>query len=592
MKHFFKTFAAVVLGIFAGGFILLIGAVAFVSFMVGSLNSEPSYEAAPNTILKIDLNGREREYINANPFAALLGEKQKDLSLQKQLQAIRTAKMDRNISGIYLNAKSWVTGIASAQALRRTLQDFKESGKFVIAYADQYTQAAYYLCSVADRVIVNPQGSIDLHGLYAERNFYTGLMQKLGITAQIFKVGTYKSAVEPFMRTDMSEANKLQTSLYLNDQWDYILSEIGESRSVSPQTLNGEVNNILSLNETSYYEEIGLADSLLYRSDMEKLLIEMTGVSSKKDLKIASVDEVCSIKPVQSGKVSDKIAVLYAEGEITEAAMNRDIYDTEPSITSRYLKEIQDLKDDESVKAVVMRVNSPGGSAFLSEQIWKELNDLKAVKPFIVSMGDVAASGGYYISAGANLIVAEPTTITGSIGIFGIIPDFSGLLGKTGITFDEVQTNKHANFPSVIQPMDETEKQSMQAYVERGYRLFLKRCSEGRRMPLDSMAKIAEGRVWSGVRAMELGLVDELGDLDKAIQLAADYAQINEYETVNYPKQKDFFSLLMKNGPTQITTSFFYRFSSNDMRDLLFIYRLKDIEKIQARLPFEMNTSL
>ena len=593
MKSFFKIFIAVVSGIIAGGIVLFLGVVVFISLISGVFSSDVEFVASPNSVLRIDLSGREREYVISNPFLSLLGEEGKELSLQKQLQAIHRAKVDRNISGIFLNAKDWSTGLASAQSLRRALADFKGCGKFVVAYADQYTQSAYYLCSVADWVILNPQGVIDLHGLYSSRGFYLGLMEKLGITAQIFKVGAYKSAVEPFMRVGMSKESREQTLLYLSDQWGFLLNEIGEDRGIVSSVLNEEVNGVLSLRGASHYLEMGLVDSLLYRSDVECFLKDLAGVSQKDELKLASVDEVCSIGGGVKNGSSEKIAVLYAEGEIRDFVPERGFYSSERYITPDFMGEVQKLKDDESVKAVVLRVNSPGGSAFLSEQIWKELNDLKKVKPFIVSMGDVAASGGYYISAGANLIVAEPTTITGSIGIFGIIPDFSGLIDKTGIVLDGVGTNDHADFPSFSDPMDSTERRLMQANVERGYSLFLDRCSIGRGISTDSLALIAEGRVWSGIRASENGLVDVLGDLNRAIELAADYAQISQYEVVYYPKEKDFFSLLFNGGMGKgIISSLFFPFNQKYFNELLYLYDLKDIDRIQARLPFGTNIFL
>ena len=589
MKQFINTFIAVILGLIVGGFLLMIGTIVVVSTITGSISSETTFIPKEKTILKIDLTGREREYIQTDPFAFLFGEDRQELSLQKQLQAISAAKNDPKIAGIYLNAKNWSTGIASAQTLRKALADFKESGKFVVAYADQYWQSTYYLCSVADKVIVNPQGSIDLHGLQATRSFYTGLMQKLGINMQIFKVGSYKSAVEPFIRKDMSAENKEQTLLFLNEQWSSLLEDIGGSRGIDTQELNRKANGILMFEDASFYIEHGLADTLLYRSETEKYLKELTETSEKKKLNFASVDEVCAIAQAPITNTVNEIAILYAEGEISDTS--ESLYNNTPYITPSLLKEIESLKTDENVKAVVLRVNSPGGSAYLSEQIWKELNDLKREKPLVVSMGDLAASGGYYIASCANLIVAEPTTITGSIGVFGIVPDFSGLIGKTGITFDDVKTNPHADFPTLVEPMNEVEKRAMQAYIEKCYRLFLQRCSEGRNIAIDSIAPFAEGRVWSGVSAEKIGLIDALGNIETAIRFASDLARISEYNTVNYPKQKDLLTLLLESGAMQLKL-LLSPFDKEVLKEFYDVNRLKNIAPIQARIPFDMNTTL
>ena len=588
MKQFLKIFLAVVLAMMLGGFLLLMSSIAIVGAISGSMSARPAFVVQEKTILKIDLKGRQREYVQTDPLAFLLGEKRQELSLHKQLQAISTAKENPNIAGIYLDAKDWRTGTASAQALRKALADFKESGKFVVAYGDQYWQSTYYLCSVADKVIVNPHGSIDLHGLSATYGFFAGLLEKLGVNVQVFKVGTYKSAVEPFIRKDMSPENREQTLLFLNEQWNSILGDISESRQIDQNELNKAVDKILQFDDAESYIEGKLADVLFYRSEAENYLKILVGVAEKDKLVFASVDELCSIAQPAT-KITDQIAVLYAEGEITDAS--EALYDSEPYITTSLLKEIQSLKKDENVKAVVLRINSPGGSAYLSEQIWKELSELKTQKPLIVSMGDVAASGGYYIAACADRVVANPATLTGSIGVFGIIPDFSGLIKKTGVTFDNVKTNPYADFHSTIEPLDETEKRALQAYVEKTYRLFMQRCADGRDMGMDSVARIAEGRVWSGVSAERIGLVDELGDLDKAISIAADYARISEYVTVNYPRQKDLFTLLLETSPMQIK-AMFSPFSNPLFEELRQINKLKNIAPVQARLPFDFNTAL
>jgi len=588
MKQFLKIFLAVVLAMMLGGFLLLVSTIAIVGAVSGSMSTQAAFVAQEKTILKIDLKGRQREYVQADPFAFLLGEKRRELSLHKQLLAISTAKENPNIAGIYLDAKDWRTGTASAQALRKALADFKESGKFVVAYSDQYWQSTYYLCSVADKVIVNPHGSIDLRGLSATSGFFAGLLEKLGVNVQVFKVGTYKSAVEPFIRKDMSPENREQTLLFLNEQWNSILSDISESRKIDQNELNKAVDKILMFDDAESYIEGKLADMLFYRSEAENYLRMLVGVADKDKLVFASVDELCSIAQPTT-KITDQIAVLYAEGEITDAS--EALYDSEPYITTSLLKEIQLLKKDKNVKAVVLRINSPGGSAYLSEQIWKELSELKNQKPLIVSMGDVAASGGYYIATCADRIVASPATLTGSIGVFGIIPDFSGLVKKTGVTFDNVKTNPYADFYSTIEPLDETEKRALQAYVEKTYRLFLQRCADGRDMSMDSVARIAEGRVWSGVSAERIGLVDELGDLDTAISIAADYAQISEYVTVNYPRQKDLLTLLLETSPMQIK-AMFSPFSDPLFEELRQINRLKNMAPVQTRMPFDFNTAL
>ena len=523
-----------------------------ISMTIGSIatvGSTPDYTPKSNTVFKIKLDGTLADNPTENPFSALMGDKENMLSLKDLLETIRIAKQNDKIAGIYIESGLLSSGSASLEAIRRSLIDFKESGKFVVAYADNFTQGNYFLCSVADKVFLNPQGILELTGLASQTLFYKGLMDKVGIEMQIFKVGTYKGAVEPFMLDKLSEANREQIQSYISTIWDNIAEGIAESRGISVNDINHYANEGLFFADPVKTVECGFIDELKYKPE---------------------------------------IAVLYAEGEI-KAQTPGNFYDIEQSITEKMADELIKLKNNDDVKAVVFRVNSPGGSAYISEQIWRQVVELKKVKPVVVSMGNVAASGGYYISCAANKIIAEPNTLTGSIGIFGMFPNASGLFGKLALTTDIVKTNTFSDLGDLSRPMTESEKALIQGYVERGYQTFLSRCAEGRGMTTEAVNAIGQGRVWTGEQAKERGLVDELGGIELAISTAAGLADLDQYSVTTVSGSKNFLDEFLESQLGEVKLSIVKNVLGNEFEYFKTLNNIKANCGIQARMPYDMK---
>ncbi|MDR0231764.1 MAG: signal peptide peptidase SppA [Dysgonamonadaceae bacterium] len=588
MKDFFKMMFASIFGVFIAS--VIVGIISIIT-LIGILASSGSQTFVPkkNTVLKIDLSGVMSDRVVDNPFAALFGGKNtQQLSLVDVIASIEKAKENKNIKGIYLKGDLLVAGTSSVEAIRKALIDFKESEKFVVAYGGNCSQSAYYLLSVADKVILNPQGMVDLHGLAATPTYYVGLLEKLGIKMEIFKVGTFKSAVEPFMLDKMSDANREQVKSYTGSMWNNITLNIAESRNLKQEDLNTLVNEGLLLKGSDYLLSVGLVDTLLHSTDAANYIKGLVGIDLKDDLNIATISDMKSLSE-KKNNAKDEIAVLFAEGEITEASSG--LFSSSSVISEEeYVKELRKLRENENVKAVVFRVNSPGGSAYISEQIWKEVVETKKVKPIIVSMGDYAASGGYYISCGADWIVAEPTTLTGSIGIFGIIPIFEGLMGKIGVTTDVEKTNKFADFGDVSRPMNIDEKRLMQSFVEKGYDTFITRCADGRGKTKEEIDAIGQGRVWTGAQALTIGLVDELGGLNRAIEIAAERANLEKFVTNHYPEQKDFLTLLLEDSFGGVKVNLLKSMlNETEYRHYSLIKNLEKQDNIQARMPFDVD---
>ena len=574
------------LGIILASIFFAILGIVFLTGMIASSFTETTIK--DNSIFALKLEGTLTEHAQESPFnllEALMGEEHQVYGLNDILSSIQKAKYNPYIKCIYLQAGMMDAPYASFEEIRNALIDFKSSGKPIIAYADQYTQGMYYLASVADKIIINPQGSIMWHGLASQSIFYKDLLKKIGIDMQIFKVGTYKSAVEPYIATEMSEANRQQVSAVIQSNWDYLLKNVSASRGIPADILNKYADEYMDLKQADEYIACGLADTLLYKDGVLNYLKELSGCDTETNLSILSLEDMTSLiahDPLMNGQ--SIIAVYYANGAIDD-----NISPEEGINSDKVIRDLRELRKDEKVKAVVLRVNSPGGSAYGSEQIWREVALLKEVKPVIVSMGDYAASGGYYISCAADCIVANPTTLTGSIGIFGMIPNAEELLtDKLGLHFDVVKTNPLADMGNFTHPLNATEKQLMQNYVDKGYQLFVKRCADGRGMSTEAIEKVAEGRVWTGAAAKELGLVDELGGLDKAIEIAAQKAGITTYEVYDYPVQ-DFWTVLLNDGKDSYiegkmseTLGDFYHYSK-------LIQNMRNAYPVQARLPFDLH---
>ena len=584
MKDFIKfTFASTV-GVILAGIIFTILGIVSLAGMLASSDTETVVKE--NSIFFLDLDGALYERAEENPVLELMGEEYKTYGLDEILASIQKAKDNENIKGIFLQPGIFSASYASLEEIRDALMNFKESGKFIVAYADSYTQEMYYLSSVADKLIANPQGSIAWQGLASQTIFYKDLMKKVGIDMQIFKVGTYKAAVEPFIATEMSDANREQITAFLNSTWNQLLEDISASRNIPVEKLNQYANEMMMFKPADEYIACGLADTLLYKDGVLNYLKELTGREANESLRTLTLEDMKNIKRnVPLDKSGNIIAVYYAFGAIDQTGSTEEGIDSE-----KVIRDLRKLREDETIKAVVLRVNSPGGSAYGSEQIWHEVLLLKEKKPVVVSMGDYAASGGYYISCAADCIVAEPTTLTGSIGIFGMFPNLDNLLtDKLGLHFDVVKTNKFADMGDLTRAFNPQEKEVMQKYIENGYKLFVKRCADGRNMSIEEIEKIAEGRVWTGSAAKELGLVDELGGLDKALEIAAQKADIEYYSTISFPEKGNILSSFLEQtkedyiqGQMAETMGEYYQY-------VKFIQNVKDMDRIQARLPFELH---
>ena len=590
MKDFFKFTLATVTGIILSSIVLFFIGIMVIFGIVSSSDTETVVKK--NSVMILDLNGilveRTQESLE-NVLSMLTGDNSNVYGLDDILASIKKAKENENIKGIYIQASALGSPYASLQAIRNALTDFKESGKFIVAYSDGYTQGLYYLSRVADKVILNPKGMIEWRGIASAPIFYKDLLQKVGIEMQIFKVGTYKSAVEPFIATEMSPANREQVTEFIGSIWGQVVSGVSDSRNISPDSLNAYADRMLMFYPAEESVKCGLADTLIYKNNVRDYLKQLANVDKDDRLPILGLDDMINVKKnVPKDKSGDIVAVYYASGEITDQSGSAASEDG--IVGNKVIRDLRKLKDDKDVKAVVLRVNSPGGSAFASEQIWHAVKELKAEKPVIVSMGDYAASGGYYISCVADTIVAEPTTLTGSIGIFGMVPNVKELADKVGITYDVVKTNKFADFGNLMRPFNNDEKALMQMMITEGYDTFLTRCAEGRHMTKEAIGKIAEGRVWTGETAKKLGLVDELGGIDKALDIAVKKANLNGYTVVSYPEKKDFLSTLLDTKPTNYVESQLMKSKLGDYyKDFSLLKNLSERSMIQARVPFELN---
>lgn len=589
MKQFFKMVFASTLGVLFAFMLVLCLSFFLVIGIVASVNSSSKANYIPKSeenIFKIKLGGPIYDSVEDNPFSVFLGNTQ-GLSLKDILTAIERAKDVNTIKGIYLDIDVFSTGVSSLDAIRRALIDFKESGKFIVAYADTYTQGGYYLASVADSIYLNPQGVLGIMGYASQTMFYQGLLQKIGVEMMVFKVGTYKGAVEPFIADRLSDANREQITAYQRCIWDNVTQGIASSRNISVWDVNHFADEGLFLADPSKAVECGLIDGLKYRKEVEQILMAKVGQTGEQ-IQSLTVSKVNRIKET-TREYLNKIAVIYAEGEITDELVPSPYNSARNVITEQMTKELRKLKEEDNVKAVVIRVNSPGGSAFVSEQIWKDVYDLNKEKPVVISMGDVAASGGYYISSAASKIVAEANTLTGSIGIFGIFPNMAGLFDKLDLTTDIVKTNTYADLGDVSRSMTDEEKALIQASVERGYELFLSRCAEGRGMSKEAINAIGQGRVWTGEQAVEIGLVDELGGIDRAIEVAAESAGIYNYTLINVSTTQDFFQEFMQKQIDEIKISMVKDVMGEEYGYLKTLYQIRNTYGIQARIPYDLK---
>lgn len=590
MKQFFKfvfaSFFGMMLFSIVTGFFALCGIVGMIT------SQDATKEPEENSVLVLNLSGQLSERSDNNFLSQLQGTQVNSLGLDNLIEGVKKAKDNDNIKGIYIEAGAFAAdSYASMQALRNALLDFKKSRKWIIAYADTYTQGTYYLSSVADKVYLNPQGQIDWHGLASEPVFIKDLLAKFGVKMQVVKVGAYKSATEMFTGDKMSDANREQTSAYLNSIWGNITKEVGASRGLSVAQLNAYADSMITFADPQEYVKLKLVDGLLYTDQIKTVVKKQLGIDSDDDIEQVTIADMVNTEAKDQGDENNKVAVYYAYGDIVDGAVG-GLFSQGHQIDAQVVcKDLADLAKDKDVKAVVIRINSGGGSAYASEQIWHQIMEMKKLKPVVVSMGGMAASGGYYMSAPANWIVAEPTTITGSIGIFGMFPDVSNLFReKLGLKFDEVKTNKYADFGTRARPFTEEEMSYLSLYVNRGYKLFRHRVAEGRKMTDNQVEKIAQGHVFTGQDAQKIGLVDQLGGLDVAVAKAAQLAKLPNYRTSAYPEADDVLDQILKQVKPDTYLSDELRANLGDYYEPFTLLKtINQQSAIQARLPFYPN---
>lgn len=589
MKDFFKYTAATIVGIIVFTIVCVALSVMSIVGMVASASATQAVEK--NSVLVLKLNGSIDEQGTDNTIGKLTGNYIPSTGLNDILSAIKKAKDEENIKGIYIDAGVLSTDYATLQEIRSALEDFRKSGKKIIAYADTYSQGSYYLASVADKIYLNPIGMVDWHGIGAQPVFYKDMLAKFGVKFQVVKVGTFKSATETYTEEHMSDANRLQTKMFLDGTWKQVCNAVSKSRGISVDSLNRYADELLMFQSAESLVKRKVVDGLAYASDMKDIAKTQFGIGKDDDLNRLFVSDMTNVKEKQTS--GEEIAIYYAYGDIVQSEKVSLLGGGSHCIVgSTVCNDLKDLMDDDDVKAVVIRVNSGGGDAFASEQIWHQVMELKKKKPVVVSMGGYAASGAYYMSAPASWIVAQPTTLTGSIGIFAVFPDMSGLVTqKLGVKFDEVKTNRNATFGNLMaRPFNEEETAIMQQYVNRGYQLFRKRVADGRRLPVESVEKIAQGRVWLGAEAIGLKLVDQLGGLNDAVAKAAKLAKLGEYYTVDYPAPSSWIDQLLAGASDAGSVDARLRLTLGDLYEPVSLMRnLDKHEALQARIPFAIN---
>lgn len=590
MRNFLKQVSATVVGIMV--FLIIVGALGVMSIVGMVASSSSTKDVADNTVFVVRLNGQLAERSNDNPLAQLTGDAVGTIGLDDLLNDIKKAKKNDKIKGIYIEAGAFAPdSYASVQAVRKALLDFKKSGKWIVAYGDIYTQSSYYLASVADKLYLNPSGQIEWSGLYSQSMYVKDLLAKFGVKMQVVKVGAYKSATEMFTGDKMSDANREQVTAFVSGIWRNICSEVAASRKLSVAQLNSYADNAITFADPKQYVSMKLVDKLLYHDQIKDEIKKLMKLGKDDELNTVGISGMLNV-PETGDYGDDEIAVYYAYGDIVDGAAAGIMGQGENVIDGTKVSEdLMKLADDEDVKAVVIRINSGGGSAYASEQIWRAVQLLKAKKPVVVSMGGMAASGGYYMSCSANWIVAEPTTLTGSIGIFGMFPDMSGLITqKLGVKFDEVKTNKNSGFGTMSRPFNETEMNYLSAYIDRGYKLFRQRVADGRHMTTDQVEKIAQGHVWLGEDALKIKLVDQLGGVDDAVAKAAKLAKVSEYYTSAYPAKADWMEQILNQTSSGSYIDNQMRLAMGDYYSTFML--LKNINRqsaIQARLPYIIN---
>lgn len=588
MKDFLKYTFATVTGMVL--FAILIGIISVISVMGMIASQEATTVVKDNSVMVLNLSGSLEERADDNPFAQMVGSVAETNGLDEILYAIKRAKEEKEVKGIYIEAGLFdADAPASCQAIRKALADFKKSGKWIVAYGEQYTQQAYYICSVADEIAINPSGLIDWHGLAAQPMFLKDLLAKVGVKMQIVKVGKFKSATEAYSEDHMSDANREQVTAYITGVWNTMVGDVAASRKLPVAQLNAYADSLITFAKAEDYVRHHLVDKIAYTDEVKASVKQRLGIGDDDVINQMSVTDMNNL-PEKINRSDNEIAIYYAYGEIVNTADGQ----TSAAICGDVVtKDLEELMKDDDVKAVVLRVNSPGGSAYASEQIWNAVKKMRTKKPVVVSMGGYAASGGYYISCGADYIFAEPTTLTGSIGIFGMFPDFSQLATeKLGVKFDVVKTNRFSDFGSVARPFNAEELAHLQKYIGNGYDLFLSRVAEGRKMKTADVNEIAQGRVWLGKDALKIKLIDDLGGLDKAVAKAAELAKVkDDYDTATYPTAPNFIDQMLSSleGDNGNFLDEQLKASLGDYyTPVMMLKRVEQQYPVQARMPYHL----
>lgn len=589
MKDFLKYTLATIVGLIAC--MIIVSIISIVSIVGIAASAETTTVVKDSSIFKLELKGEVTERMAENPFASLMSEEQTAIGLNDVLASIQKAADNEYIKGIYLEAGGIVADLAGIEEIRNALVRFKQAGKFVVAYGNNYSESDYYICSVADKIILNPQGMVDWHGTASQVIYFKDLLAQLGVEMEVFKVGTYKSAVEPYTSMEMSDENREQITAYITSIWNNMVDGVSLSRNISAKQLNEYADRYIAFEGAEAILAANLVDTLLYMDETKAYLKQLMNIEEDERLDILSLNDMKNLqKNVPLDKSGNIIAMYYAEGQIVDAPSTTNIGTTPEIVGEKVCMDLRKLRDDETVKAVVLRVNSPGGSAFASEQIWNEVVKLKEKKPVIVSMGGYAASGGYYISCAADTIIAQPNTLTGSIGIFGMFPNPHKLItDKLKLNIETVKTNKLSDFGGIGRPFNADERAIMQRYINQGYATFIKRCADGRGMSTESIEAVAQGRVWTGEMAKELGLVDLLGDIELAKEIAAEKAGIENYTLISYPKEKGALDMFLNQAKESYIETRIGKIAGQFKNELNLIYNLEQMNSLQARMPYEIH---
>ena len=592
MKDFFKNVAATIVGLFAFGLIMTILGFICIIGMIASSNSKPTLK--DNAVMVLKLQGQIEDRSEDNWLGELTGEQFNNLGMNKILSSIRKAKDEEKVKGIYLETGILESDYATLQEIRNALADFKKSGKWIIAYGDALSQGGYYLASVANKVYVNPEGNVDWHGIASQPQYIKDVAAKFGVHFTVVKVGKYKSYTETYTEDKMSDANREQVSRYIGGLWQQMLADVSKSRNISKDSLNRYADGLMVFDDAQLLKSRKMVDGFCYYDEIRDVVKRQLGLKTDETINQVDYNDV-DMAIDDSNLMGEEIAVYYCQGAIVRME-TPSIYGSEQQIVStKVIKDLQELADNSQVKAVVLRINSGGGDAYASEQIWRAVKELNKKKPVVVSMGGMAASGAYYMSMGAQYIMAQPTTLTGSIGIFGALPDFSDLMTKKlGFKYDEVKTNRNSAYASagMSRPWSAEEITTMQNYVNRGYNLFRKRVAEGRKMSTEQVEKIAQGRVWLGTDAKNIKLIDGFGGLSDAIDKAAELAHLSSYQAVEYPASAGWMEQLMDmaggNKGTYLDEQL--RLALGDLyQPFIMIRNMKEKEPIQAALPYVLN---